>query len=754
MVPIDSSTPKTFGETWMFNPECCFDLDGFLTPCKRTRPPPIFFSYDPPLTFSNLNDRFQQLLNSSAVLFKIYIDDSKYNDTYMNKYEEFFRQNKHKILSLNIQLLKESNKYSSFFTVNSLFNCLESLIIDICESTRLIAILINLSCLPRLFSLTIELPCSTKILNDTYRIIFTLSTLKTCRLKGWKNEESISLPMASNQKLNTLKYLTIDHHCTLNELYIIISYTPQLHRLNLLYDFEIDSNIKTILPIKLSNLTSISLHMNRVNFDEFEIFIKKLYSYLKILRITNQSKDITFLNAHRWEQLVLQCIPQLEEFDLQYYEQRNDQFDYSSYTRESDQFISSFWIERKWIFEIEINNESINYLIHPYRKRWYENCNSIPDLTKFTRLTLTYILPDSLHESVIVDIKRVLTIAQVYHLEIPEENIFIGALIEALNLVPELNTLKIYSLSLYEPRNLSFEEYMILCSIEDISPGKLKWNRTATTIIGGYGTGPNQLNYPNGIFIESKTKILYIADVGNHRVQKRYPNGEIITAAGDPHGRAGIQYWQRDAQNGTTVAGNESLGAALNEFHFPTRVLVGSKKNIIVADSLNQQIMQWTFPYDPKKNVGTIIAGGNGAGLNPYQLNNPNGLYLDEHNQILYISNEESHSITQWVIGDYEPRNIYAGIPGRSGDSAIQLYRPQGITLDRYGNLYVSDSYNNRVQMFCPNSVFGITVAGTGDAGSSSNQLSYPQDITFDSEMNLYVTDTHNFRIQKFDRIQ
>ncbi|CAF4590177.1 unnamed protein product, partial [Rotaria sp. Silwood2] len=53
MVPIDSSTPKTFGETWMFNPECCFDLDGFLTPCKRTRPPPIFFSYDPPLSRGN-----------------------------------------------------------------------------------------------------------------------------------------------------------------------------------------------------------------------------------------------------------------------------------------------------------------------------------------------------------------------------------------------------------------------------------------------------------------------------------------------------------------------------------------------------------------------------------------------------------------------------------------------------------------------------------------------------------------------------
>ncbi|CAF3315675.1 unnamed protein product [Rotaria sp. Silwood2] len=314
-------------------------------------------------------------------------------------------------------------------------------------------------------------------------------------------------------------------------------------------------------------------------------------------------------------------------------------------------------------------------------------------------------------------------------------------------------------------------------------PGNLKWNTTATTIIGGYGTGPNQLNYPNGIFIEPKTEILYIADVGNHRVQKRYPNGEIKTAAGDPHGHAGstpdklncpvdifadenenvfisdwynqrIQYWQKDAKSGRTVAGNETLGTAVNEFHFPTRVLIDSKKNILVADSLNQRIMQWTFPYDPEKSVGTIIAGGNGAGLNPYQLNNPNGLYLDEPNQILYISNEESHSITQWVIGDYEPRNIYAGIPGRSGDSAVQLYRPQGITIDKYGNLYVSDSYNNRVQMFCPNSVFGITVAGMGDAGSGSNQLSYPQDITFDSEMNLYVTDTHNFRIQKFQRIK
>lgn len=126
---------------------------------------------------------------------------------------------------------------------------------------------------------------------------------------------------------------------------------------------------------------------------------------------------------------------------------------------------------------------------------------------------------------------------------------------------------------------------------------------------------------------------------------------------------------------------------------------------------------------------------------------------MDEANQILYISNEESHSVTQWIIGDYENRNIYAGIPGRPGNTSAQLFYPQGIVLDLYGNLYVTDCSNNRIQMFCPDSVFGITVAGTGQPGNQTNELKYPRDIAFDAEMNLYVSDTFNNRIQKFARI-
>ncbi|UJR20444.1 hypothetical protein I4U23_023574 [Adineta vaga] len=314
-----------------------------------------------------------------------------------------------------------------------------------------------------------------------------------------------------------------------------------------------------------------------------------------------------------------------------------------------------------------------------------------------------------------------------------------------------------------------------------LGPGDLKWSSTATTILDG--TGSNPLAIPLGLFFEPKTQILYIVDARNNRVLKRYPNGEVVTAAGQANGTGGstpetlwnpvnvvadknenvfvadwanqrIQYWEKNVKSGKTVAGNSTRGSALNEFSYPSSVSLDSQGNLIVADTQNERITFWSYPFDPKTSSGKITAGGNGAGLNPYQLNNPMDFYYDEASEIYYISNEQSHSITQWVIGSYEPRNVYAGIPGRPGNSSAQLNGPQGVILDHFGNLYVADVSNHRIQMFCPDSVFGITVAGTGQYGNRSHELSYPSDIALDSDMNLYVSDTFNSRIQKFARIQ
>ncbi|CAF0805640.1 unnamed protein product [Didymodactylos carnosus] len=316
-----------------------------------------------------------------------------------------------------------------------------------------------------------------------------------------------------------------------------------------------------------------------------------------------------------------------------------------------------------------------------------------------------------------------------------------------------------------------------------ICPGNLKWSSTGTTIVGNgtFGPAPHQLARPMGLFIEPITQILYIADTSNDRIQKYFPNGELLTAAGDPNGKGGsalnrlsgpiavyadqhqnlyisdfgnqrVQYWPNGAKSGFTLAGNGSDGPALNEFSYPTCLWVDSQRNIFVADYKNHRVTQWPFSTN-RSSIGTIVAGGEGQGNNPTQLNNPIGIQLDETNAILYIANEGAHAVTQYGLGSYREHNIYAGIPGRAGNSAVQLFDPSGITFDRYGNLYIADSGNNRIQMFCPNSVYGITVAGTGQSGSGPDQLDNPQGVALDAELNLYVTDTLNNRVQKFQKI-
>ena len=106
--------------------------------------------------FSNLNHRFQQLLHSSSLLFKLKLHYSKSDQLCMNNYQRFLLLNKYKILSIKLCLEFENNHFFSFFTIDSSLSRLESLFIQLKQSDILISLLINLSSLPRLFSLTIR----------------------------------------------------------------------------------------------------------------------------------------------------------------------------------------------------------------------------------------------------------------------------------------------------------------------------------------------------------------------------------------------------------------------------------------------------------------------------------------------------------------------------------------------------------------------------------------------------------------------
>lgn len=105
-------------------------------------------------------------------------------------------------------------------------------------------------------------------------------------------------------------------------------------------------------------------------------------------------------------------------------------------------------------------------------------------------------------------------------------------------------------------------------------------------------------------------------------------------------------------------------------------------------------MVKW-YPNDTN---GTVVAGGNGAGLSYNQLNNPKAIYVDSFGTV-YVADTDNHRIMKWKK-NAENGTLVAGISGSAGTSAAQLSFPSGIYFDKNGEMYVSEYGNNRVQRF------------------------------------------------------
>ncbi len=148
-----------------------------------------------------------------------------------------------------------------------------------------------------------------------------------------------SLPSAMSEELSSIEHLVINHPCTLNVLIAMLSYTPQLRRFNCGLLCSSYQNIKTIVPIKLSNLTHIVISRCNLTFDEFQMFITPISSKVRLLRITT-SKDGAYLDADQWENLISQHMPHLQKFDFQYNEHVDTVFELKPYHALINRFTS------------------------------------------------------------------------------------------------------------------------------------------------------------------------------------------------------------------------------------------------------------------------------------------------------------------------------------------------------------------------------------------------------------------------------
>jgi DNA-binding beta-propeller fold protein YncE len=121
----------------------------------------------------------------------------------------------------------------------------------------------------------------------------------------------------------------------------------------------------------------------------------------------------------------------------------------------------------------------------------------------------------------------------------------------------------------------------------------------------------------------------------------------------------------------------------------------------------------------------------------------PAGLALDSNDNI-YVSDEWMNRINVFDTDGNLLRDW-----GSEGTGDGEFDGPSGLVMDKQDNLYVVDSRNHRVQKFTSDGRFLAQFGGPGDG---EGRLNLPWGITLDREGYLYVADTNNHRVQKLTK--
>ncbi len=90
--------------------------------------------------------------------------------------------------------------------------------------------------------------------------------------------------------------------------------------------------------------------------------------------------------------------------------------------------------------------------------------NTTIELIKSIRLSISYISLDEYYDLVIRDITTILGATPIHHLEISEKQVLVDILIQITNVLPQVTTMKIHSLSLDQARHSETEELLVFPS--------------------------------------------------------------------------------------------------------------------------------------------------------------------------------------------------------------------------------------------------------------------------------------------------
>lgn len=247
-----------------------------------------------------------------------------------------------------------------------------------------------------------------------------------------------------------------------------------------------------------------------------------------------------------------------------------------------------------------------------------------------------------------------------------------------------------------------------------------KGNANGTGTIAGFNTPTAVATDPTGN--------IYVADKANNLIRKITPDGHTTTFAG----------------NGTPAVVSGKGAAA--SFNGPGGIATDAAGNIYVADTEGNVIRKITPDGTVTTLAGTGAAGDDNGAPGTATFNKPLGIAVD-NTGFVYVTEEGSCLIRKISTSGNVSRFAGGNCGNTVGTTLTAMFsHPQGLAVDRVGNIYVADYGNNRV---CK-----IDAAGKVTAFLRSNRFFNFQGlagVALDSQGNLYVSDSGNNQIIKVE---
>lgn len=230
----------------------------------------------------------------------------------------------------------------------------------------------------------------------------------------------------------------------------------------------------------------------------------------------------------------------------------------------------------------------------------------------------------------------------------------------------------------------------------------------------GVGTAAS-FNLPVGVAVDGSGNV-YVADYFNAKIRKITPDGAVSTLAG-----SGIQ-------------GSEDGTGAAASFNKPLGIVVDRTGDLLVVDWLGGTIRRVT-PAGVVTTVSSLVCEATGRPAATQW----DGIAADGSGNLVVA---DQHGQTVWRIN---PRGLVTRLAGFS--------YPYGVAVDGFGNVLVTEGGTNKIRKIAPTGAV-TTLAGSGDIGRADGtgaEASFrdPRGIAVDRTGNAYVADTWNQVIRK-----